>query len=383
MELYKAIKQVFKDVGYESIKSERFIEILDGYMAFKNVPASKYVLLHLVERYGKTLYEQHESGKYSPIKIKKYQQDIVSKFGFDADLVRYVLDSISYGLGWTSQSPQYAASSESEHREGMGPAPEKPLKPYETFQVNGVSFTMILVEGGTFMMGATAEQKEYVFDHSLNHLLDNVLDKAKPAHQVTLDSFQIGQTQVTQELWQAVMGANPSSDKNDSYPVANVSWNECQDFIKKLNRLTGKKFRLPSEAEWEFAARGGNKSKGYVFAGSNDPYEVGWYDDFDHVERDEYGFRLFSLSLHRVCTKDPNELCIYDMSGNVWECCQDWYGEYSAVPCRNPQGPSKGSCRVARGGSYFSSIASNCLVSYRYRNDPEDRIGDLGLRLAL
>ncbi|MCH3981802.1 MAG: hypothetical protein LKE41_07830 [Prevotella sp.] len=133
MELYKAIKQVFEDVGYESIQSERFIEILDGYLAFKNVPASKYVLLHLVERYGKTLYEQYESGKYSPILIKKYQQDIVDNFGFNPDIVEYVLASLSYGFGWTSQVPQYGVSGKPKHSNEMGSTLKTVIKSNETY----------------------------------------------------------------------------------------------------------------------------------------------------------------------------------------------------------------------------------------------------------
>ena len=277
------------------------------------------------------LYKQYQSGGYSPIMIKKCQQDIIGNFGFNADLVGYVLACICYGFGW----------------------PSEPI-----FDVKGVSFTMILVEGGTFIMGALPEP------------VVGCLDEEVDTVQVTLDSFQIGQAPVTQELWQAVMGSNPSYFKDDSYPVENVSWNDCQEFIKKLNRLTGKKFRLPTEAEWEFAARGGNKSKGYVFAGSNFLSDVGWYS------------KNAEGSTHRVCTKAPNELGIYDMSGNVEEWCQDWYGDYSAVPCRNPQGPPDGSLRVHRGGDGRDD-ASGCRVSSRYCDNPECRFSRLGLRLAL
>ena len=223
-----------------------------------------------------------------------------------------------------------------------------------TYTVNGVSFDMVLVKGGTFTMGATSEQ-------------DSISDDEKPVHLVTLSDYRIGKTEVTQELWEAVMGSNPSMFKGDNLPVERVSWNDCQEFIKKLNSLTGLNFRLPTEAEWEYAARGGNKSKGYRFSGSNDIGSVAWYRDN-------------SLSqTHQVATKSPNELGLYNMSGNVWEWCSDRYGNYSSGSQTNPKGPS--SC-VFRGGSWISS-AGGCRVSYRSNYCPDDRGISLGLRLAL
>ncbi|MBR5634374.1 MAG: formylglycine-generating enzyme family protein [Prevotella sp.] len=218
---------------------------------------------------------------------------------------------------------------------------------------------MIAVDGGTFTMGATSEQGNDAYDNE------------KPAHKVTVSSFAIGQTEVTQELWQAVMGSNPSYFKGAKRPVEDVSWNDCQTFIAKLNQLTGKKFRLPTEAEWEYAARGGKNSKGYKYAGSNTIGEVAWYDGN-------------SGETHEVAKKKPNELGLYDMSGNVWEWCQDWYGSsyYSNSPQTNPTGPSSGSNRVDRGGSWDDS-AGNCRVSYRYADYPDDGDDYIGLRLAL
>ena len=229
----------------------------------------------------------------------------------------------------------------------------------KTYTVSGVSFTMIAVDGGTFTMGATSEQGS---DYD---------DDERPTHQVTLSSFAIGQTEVTQELWQAVMGSNPSNFKGAKRPVESVSWNDCQTFITKLNQLTGKKFRLPTEAEWEYAARGGKNSKGYKYAGSNAIDDVAWYDGN-------------SGETHEVAKKKPNELGLYDMSGNVWEWCQDWYGSsyYSNSPQTNPTGPSSGSDRVLRGGSWFSS-AGRCRVSYRSSSYPDNRFSYDGLRLAL
>lgn len=227
----------------------------------------------------------------------------------------------------------------------------------QTFTVNGVQFTMVAVEGGTFTMGATSEQGS------------DALDFEKPAHQVTLSDYYIGQTEVTQSLWKAVMGSNPSNYKGDNLPVEQVSWDECQVFIQKLNQLTGKQFRLPTEAEWEYAARGGRKSRGYKYAGGNDIGLVAWYKGNSGNET------------HPVATKQANELGIYDMSGNVWEWCSDWYGDYQSSSQSDPQGPSSGFFRVSRGGSYYCN-AGICRVSYRCNCAPVGRYCDLGLRLS-
>ncbi len=228
----------------------------------------------------------------------------------------------------------------------------------ETFTVNGVSFTMIKVEGGTFNMGATSEQG------------GDANGDESPVHSVTLSDYYIGETEVTQELWEAVMGSNPSYFKGSQKPVEHVSWNDCKEFITKLNRLTGKNFRLPTEAEWEYAARGGNKSKGYKYSGSNTIGNVAWYTDNS------------SSKTHDVKTKTPNELGIYDMSGNVWEWCEDWHGSYSSGSQTNPMGPSSGSDRVLRGGSWYYS-AKYCRVSFRGINLPVHRDISFGFRLAL
>ena len=230
----------------------------------------------------------------------------------------------------------------------------------QTFTVNGVSFDMIAVEGGTFTMGATAEQASDAYSDE------------KPTHQVTLSSYYIGKTEVTQELWQAVMGSNPSGFSGANLPVEKVSWEDCQIFIAILNELTGKYFRLPTEAEWEYAARGGSKSQGYKYSGSNTVDDVAWYPSNS------------SSKTHPVATKAPNELGIYDMSGNVLEWCRDWYSSsyYSSSSQYNPTGPASGSRRVYRGGSWGSS-ARLCRVSYRDYNGPSYSFYNLGLRLAL
>ena len=229
----------------------------------------------------------------------------------------------------------------------------------QTFTVNGVSFTMVGVEGGTFTMGATSEQgTSDPYDHEY------------PTHSVTLSNFAIGETEVTQELWRAVMGSNPSDFSGTNLPVENVSWNDCQTFITKLNQLTGKNFRLPTEAEWEYAARGGNKSRGYKYAGSNTLSDVAWYCDNS------------SSTTHPVKQKQANELGLYDMSGNVYEWCQDWFGTYSSSAQTNPTGPSSGFYRVCRGGSWGNG-ARGFRVSHRDRGTPAVHYNSLGLRLAL
>lgn len=223
----------------------------------------------------------------------------------------------------------------------------------------GQSFTMIYVEGGSFVMGSTSDT-------------DTDFYNARPAHRVTVDSYYIGETEVTQELWSAVMGRNPSYYKGSQRPVENVSWHDCQDFIRKLNQITGKNFRLPTEAEWEYAARGGKKSKSYKYSGRNTINNVAWYADNS------------GLQTHNVKTKLPNELGIYDMSGNVWEWCQDRYGSgyYANSPQANPTGPSSGSLRVRRGGSWLIN-AQYCRVAIRDYGSPSGCHSGIGFRLIL
>ena len=228
-------------------------------------------------------------------------------------------------------------------------------------QVGNVQFEMVHVEGGTFRMGATEEQGEDAYDDE------------NPVHRVTLSSYLLGKHEVTQALWEEVMGSNPSKNKQGGdYPVEHVSWDDCQEFIGKLNARTGMQFRMPTEAEWEYAARGGNRSKGYKYAGGDNLDEVGWYGD----NSDEH--------THPVGRKKPNELGLYDMSGNVVEWCQDWYGDYTEESQTNPVGPQSGKWgdRVLRGGSFWS-FAWDCRVSSRFYDGPGLRDDDGGLRLVL
>ena len=218
---------------------------------------------------------------------------------------------------------------------------------------------MVWVEGGTFTMGRTPEPGS------------NETFGKEPAHQVTLSDYYISKYEVTQELWQAVMGYNPSEFKNNpKNPVENVSWSDCQEFIAELNRLTGKTFRLPTEAEWEFAACGGNRSKGYRLSGSDNVDDVAWY------------FFNSEDTTHPVGQKSPNELGLYDMSGNVDEWCHDWYGNYSSDSQTNPFGPSTGSERVNRGGCW-SLYGGFCTAWYRSSDVPTATKNSIGLRLAL
>ena len=224
----------------------------------------------------------------------------------------------------------------------------------KTFTVKGVSFVMKPVAGGKFQMGSIGINE-------------------KPIHSVTLDSYYIGQTEVTQALWEAVMGSNPSNFKGNNLPVEQVSWNDCQTFITKLNQLTGQKFRLPTEAEWEYAAYGGQYSRGYKYSGSNTTLtDVAWYEDNS------------GKKTNPVATKQPNELGLYDMSGNVYEWCQDGYDEnyYKNSPSKNPSGPTSGYFRVTRGGSWSNGTWC-CRVCYRDFDGLSKRKDYLGLRLAL
>jgi formylglycine-generating enzyme required for sulfatase activity len=222
----------------------------------------------------------------------------------------------------------------------------------------GISIEMVKVEAGTFMMGATSE-------------MQNPYDDEKPVHQVTLtNDYYMGKYEVTQNLWKAVMGRNPSKFKGDDLPVEKVSWDDCQEFISKLNSMTGRKFRLPTEAEWEYAARGGKKSRGYQYSGSSKMSEVAWYTANS------------GSKTHPVGKKQANELGLYDMTGNVLEWCQDWYGSYVSSSQTNPTGAFSGFFRVFRGGSWYGN-AGNCRSSCRDSYNPGNRNFDLGLRLVL
>lgn len=226
----------------------------------------------------------------------------------------------------------------------------------KTYIANGVSFQMVKVRKGTFNMGASENQKNE--SHDVDY----------PVHKVSLCSYEIGKTEVTQKLWTAVMGYNPSSFIDEDKPVERVSWTECMEFIDRLNKITNCNFRLPTEAEWEFAARGGNASKHYKYSGSNNLDDVAW-----NINNSEG-------SSHKVATKTPNELGIYDMSGNVWEWCYDWFYEYDEKDVVNPVGKIRSNYKIDRGGGWNRSPRS--VTSYRGRDIIEYRDSNLGLRLV-
>ena len=283
----------------------------------------------------------------TPLKIKQILEGehevSISKKGY-ATMTKRV--SIADAQTFTLEEKLQASKTEDKIKDEMDNA--------QTFTVNGVAFKMIKVEGGTFPMGATPEQGN-----------DADADES-PTHPVTLNTYYIGETEVTQALWTAVMGSNPSYFQGDSLPVERVSWNEVQEFITKLNQLTGKQFRLPTEAEWEFAARGGKQSHGYKYSGNSFPAAVAIYKE---------------PKTNTVGSKSPNELGLYDMSGNVFEWCSDWYGNYESGIQANPQGPSSGTYRVLRGGCWDSEVKT-CRVSYRYNSEPDKRSNSIGFRLV-
>lgn len=225
--------------------------------------------------------------------------------------------------------------------------------------INQLVDNMVYVEGGTFTMGATSEQ---------GNNGQEIRDNERPVHQVTLSGYYICKYEVTERQWAAVMGDYPWYSHGDNYPVFKPTWNDCKKFINRLNAITKQHFRFPTEAEWEFAARGGNKSSGYTFAGSNNYKDVMCDRQTDCEPVGQY---------------QPNELGLYDMTGNVDEWCNDWYGPYSSSAQVNPKGPSTGTQRVQRGGC---NITGTCYlhVSARSKQFPsETRISGIGLRLAM
>ncbi len=229
-------------------------------------------------------------------------------------------------------------------------------KEKESITINGVTFNLIRVDGGSFLMGS-----------------DSRYTDEKPIHQVDLLDYYIGETEVTQELWEAIIGNNPSKYKGKHRPIECVSWIDCYQFIDRLNKLTGLDFHLPTEAQWEYAAKGGIKSLGFMYSGSNTLNDVGWFK--------ENSYKL----THEVATKLSNELGIYDMSGNVYEWCHDCYGGYSSITQTNPTKPINRNDvslinRVIRGGSFQSDL---CQTTNRLKYEMRMQNYDLGFRLAI
>ena len=348
--LHKAIKEAINTFGRTIIYEKRLMSILSDYQAFE-IKASRTVLRAIIDLgYAEKIYEldlHNDSGRET--KAKSYVLEIANH-GYQEGVVRYVVHCLMRSLGWTSEDPQII-----EEEEKTSDSITR------SFSVGGVSFNMCIIEGGTFSLGATPEQSIYAgFDE-------------KPAVEVTLDDYSIAETPVTQELWNALMGDNPSHFSGSNLPVERVTWDECYEFIEKLNAVTGEFFRLPTEAEWEYAARGGKQSVKTKYAGADDDHigDFVWYKD------NTTGTQL-------VKSKLPNELGLYDMSGNVSEWCADWYFNSYSIGCsrRNPAGPTSGMARVVRGGSW-NDKAINCRVSKRASLNPAYRSKQIGFRLAM
>lgn len=308
----------------------------------------------------KAIYVTHDTKQVNLL----FENHMPLRVIFDDYGIASVTERMVYIIKLVESASNAQAANQSQHKPTPPPAhtsapvstsydPVRPISwevsnsKIETFTVNGVSFDMIRVEGGNFMMGSDKMPNE------------------TPVHQENIRTFYIGKTELIQEVWEAVMGNNPSPEycKGKQKPVSDVSWEDCQVFITRLNHLTGKQFRLPTEAEWEYAARGGNKSRGFTYSGSNNPDEVAWYNENSSNE------------LQEVAHKLPNELGIYDMSGNVEEWCSDGYSQ-------NYTSPRNNSNYVSRGGSY-RSYANNCRVEHRYYYHPKFCRSYVGLRLAL
>lgn len=249
-------------------------------------------------------------------------------------------------------------------------------KLYIDVKVYNETVRMIRVEPGTFMMGMVTDTET----------------DAMPVHEVTLTKpYYISETEVTNAVWQAVQGSLPSKYTGSSRPVQDVSWNDCSTFITNLNKHTGKKFSLPTEAQWEFAARGGNMSKGYkYYSGSNSYKDVGVFGRSRHSGSNKYSVN--DCGPLNVKTRTPNELGVYDMSGNVSEWCSDWYGAYSSSPQTDPIGPTSGTKKVYRGGHWYNnglymtvrnsiSPINYYYISYQYVSD--SYWGFHGLRLVM
>ncbi len=308
---------------------------------------------------GKTTVKNKKTGKKT---VLKAGQNITCK-GSESQLKSFNIESAAekFGLPMDHITNHYTNKPLSKISAKNFCKPSKSnngTQAVKKCKVKGVEFSMVKVNGGTFTMGATKDQGS----NNSNQ---------RPTHKVSLSTYYIGETEVTQELWQAVMGNNPSKFKGAKLPVENVSWNDCQQFIAKLNKLTGRKFRLPTEAEWEFAARGGKASRGCKYSGSNNPDNVAWHQGNSNN------------TTHNVKTKKSNELGIYDMSGNVWEWCQDWFGSYSSSTQTNPKGPSSGTDHLNRGGAWCHESKFAPVFFRGTSGKPDRKVDNLGFRLVL
>lgn len=364
---YPPIMVTFADYGIEKLESNRTYQLT---MNVSNIPFQKQeqtLTIKYIPTYATVLVDNkmvkgHNGVAKITLPIGQHSF-IVACDGYESEEGMVKLkDSAPSNLQVTLSRENVTSK-----KEVQITFPSHPFTPSNSFSNNivipikdGVNIEMVKVEAGPFLMGGTVEMGEAESDET-------------PIHSVSFThNFYIGKYEVTQALWQAVMGGiNPSRFKGDNLPVETVSWNDCQEFINKLNSMTNRKFRLPTEAEWEYAARGGIKSKGCRFSGSNNLVDIAWC----YINAEEH--------THPVGTKMPNELGIYDMSGNVYEWCQDWYGEYRDYAAQvDPIGALEGEFRVTRGGCFWG-IDKHYRASYRAKERPTSRNYLLGLRLAL
>ena len=356
MELYEALQTILNTFGKELIAEEKLVNFLSDYQAFRAKPTKRVMEAFLKMGYGKQMLEldkQNASAADKEQLISVASMHLIMEEGFQKKHVDFVLNSVCFGMGWQMDFPK-------EFAEGGAEECEQSVDK-RIVDVEDVSFMMISIIGGSFDMGATPEQGLYAgFDE-------------KPSVQITIGDFFLAETLVTQALWTTIMGDNPSHFKGGNLPVERVSWEDCQEFIKRLSLKTGIKFRLPTEAEWEYAARGGQCSKHLKYAGADDD---GKADCFWYKENSQ-------SKSHEVKTKLPNELELYDMSGNISEWCSDWYfNSYANNGQRdNPKGPASGVAKVYRGGSWDDK-AMNCRVSKRFNMSPMLKNKLVGLRLA-
>ena len=302
-----------------------------------------------IEEESERIAAQREADRQAVLERKQAEADRKKQ---ELEEKRRQIDEEKERLAAEKKAARQAELERKQAKKALAMAP----RPDQSTVDSATGIQMIFVKGGCYQMGDTFG--------------DGDKDE-KPVHNVCVSNFYIGKYEVTQGQWKKVMGSNPSSFSScgDSCPVENVSWNDVQEFIGKLNRQSGKNYRLPAEAEWEYAARSGGKSQKY--SGGNEVDDVAWYSSNS------------GSKTHPVGQKQPNSLGIYDMTGNVWEWCNDWYGEkyYGESPRDNPQGPSSGSGRVIRGGSWFDN-AAYARASYRIRNNLVYRDYDLGFRLV-
>lgn len=356
---YSSIKSnwTLKEINYARQKNKRIVPIvfdevkLDGAFLFdfsqSNIIDIRNSLQQkkLFDDISKWFSLDFRSNAFETIPIKKREKGLYMKYRFIIGLC--ILALIIVGL-FIYMSPSVSTKNDTPPNLNINLSDTTSI---QTFTVDSITFKMVYVEGGTFMMGATKEQE------------DVCTYPEKPQHKVTIPSFMIGQTEVTQELWDAVMSKNTSDFKGKRKPVDNLSWEDCERFLHLLKAFTGIQFRFPTEAEWEYAARGGRKSKGYRFSGSNNVGEVSWYSVNSRIiENDSAKY----YGPHEVALKNPNELGLYDMSGNVSEWCLDFVGNdyYSESVSINPQGPQNGTEHIRRGGAWNNP--ANCQrVSHR------------------